>query len=130
MATRVEVFQTTVAALGADIVDFNFGQDNGTVSRIEVVFPDGCAGLVDLVIMYGGQQVIPYQTGETLRGNNETVGFDDLDDYPTGNSWEMGINNADIAYAHRVTVKFYVSPFVVDQAELLPPILLLPLAAA
>lgn len=81
----------------------------GIIKRVEVVFPDGCAGLVAVQIFRGRSQVWPYNPGEAFRANNDVIGFDEyilLTDKPftfTAKVW-----NEDQYYSHTPVIRFLV----------------------
>jgi len=45
------------------------------VERVEVKFPPGCADMVNVIVQHGIKQVFPPETGMTIAGDGETVGF-------------------------------------------------------
>ena len=49
----------------------------GLVYKVELEFPDGCAGMVHLVVYDGGHQVWPSDPENTFHADGYTISFDD-----------------------------------------------------
>lgn len=127
-ASRVEVFEVTVPAgtpKSAPVeVDASF--PDGELSRAEILFPDGCAGLVGVRLALGGGQAIPTTRDAWLVGNDETLGYD-LTGQPNNGAWSVVGYNLDV-YPHTVHVRFLVTDFQylgagVQPTAVAPPIL-------
>lgn len=109
MAERVEIFDVTLPAGGSPSapVSAPVGFTQGRVDRLQVVFPDGCAGLVGVQLAFAGQVVIPYGPAFFLRGNDEVVDWP-LDAYPTNGQWTLVGYNQDV-YPHVIQVRWLVT---------------------
>lgn len=110
-ASRVEVFEVTIPAntpKSAPVeVDSSFAQ--AELSRVELLFPDGCAGLVGVHLALGGGQAIPSTSGSWLVGNDETLAYS-LTGQPNNGEWSVVGYNLDV-YDHTVHVRFLVTDF-------------------
>ena len=97
--------------------------DEGDIIRIEVVVPDGCAGLVGFAFRQSSQQVIPFTAGNWIVSNDEKIGWD-VSGYPTGAKWALATYNTDV-FAHTLHVRFLLNELgaPVPQAPTLAPIL-------
>lgn len=79
----------------------------GTVTRVAVQFPAGCAGMVYVSIWRSDHQVWPVNLDEAIAGDNAVVSWPesyDLDDEPFGfelRGWSPGT-----AYPHVITFRF------------------------
>ncbi|MGH9071242.1 MAG: hypothetical protein ACRDX8_08805 [Acidimicrobiales bacterium] len=110
MASRVYSFNATVEA------DTPAGSPTttptefapGTVGELELVFPDGCAGLVGVRITNAYGQVIPYAHGQWIRGNNEVLRLP-LEGYIQSGSWQVEAYNEDAVYPHTLMVRYLVT---------------------
>jgi len=82
----------------------------GTITRSFVLFPAGCAGLAWIQIWLSGHQIIPWQRGEWLRGDDHIIW--DYSRYPVGEEPRLlrilGYNE-DTANPHTIQVGIEVS---------------------
>lgn len=77
----------------------------GTITRSFILFPSGCAGLAWVQIWLNGHQLIPWERGEWLRGDDHIIR--DESRYPvTGPPRLLTIYgyNEDETYPHTVQV--------------------------
>lgn len=86
----------------------------GVVDRLEVVIPDGHAGLTGLAVVWGARQVWPYEAGEWIIGNDEVVRVS-LGLYVT-DSLVVRTYNVDDTYVH----SHHLRAYVVDPERELP----------
>lgn len=107
MADRVETFQVTINALSLSPVTTDLEFPDGVIDQIDVLFPNGCLGLVQAALLYGGTQVIPSQAS-SIRANNETVSFPLSGLFPSGQDWQISLVNNGL-FAHTVEIRFYVT---------------------
>lgn len=118
MANRVEVFQTLIPAGTAKatpmlaLLPFNDGQ----VEEIQIVVPDGVAGLAGFQIVYGSEQVIPNTRGAFIVSNDEKITWV-VENLPQGAQWGIRAYNID-AYDHTFYTRFLVSDFGVKTPSL------------
>lgn len=124
MASRIEHFETSIAAGTLDDTSFAFAGGEGVVEQIDVFFPSGCVGLVTAQVLLAGFQVIPFDTTKVLRGNNREFTFP-IEDYLTTNAWGILLNNLD-SRAHTVTTTFHISAIDTDTYDSQLEILVLP----
>lgn len=78
------------------------------VRRVSIRFPPGPQGQVGVQLGSGGVQIIPWNTGQWLIGNDETIPFDLYGQIESG-AWQLIAYNVG-AYAHSVYVTFEVDP--------------------
>lgn len=78
------------------------------VRRLSVRFPPGPQGQVGVQVGSGGVQVIPWDTGTWLIGDNETLAFDLYGQLESG-AWQLIAYNTG-AYAHSVYLTFELDP--------------------
>lgn len=80
----------------------------GKLSKAEVHFPDGCDGLVSVVFVLNGVQIMPKKEGTGLRGNNETVSFWPNVSVDTNAILKVTISNEDDTYEHTPDVRVQI----------------------
>lgn len=109
MANRFEVFDVAVPAgtakTAATETDTNFAQ--GTVTSVEIVIPDGHAGLTGITILQAHQQVIPWTAGAFIVGNAEVIRWD-VAGFLDNGSWSVRCYNTDV-YDHTFHLRFLVN---------------------
>lgn len=107
MASRVYIFHVTCpagTAVAAPVTqDCSFNQ--AEVQEIEVIIPDGHAGLTGLQLQQAHQAVIPYNAGGYIHGNDEQLRFA-VEDYIDNGNWQALMYNIDV-YDHSWDVRFY-----------------------
>jgi hypothetical protein len=81
--------------------------DEGEVLSIEIVIPDGCAGLVGFAFRQSQQQVIPFGDGTWIIGNDEVIRWP-TEGYPTGAKWAMVAYNTDL-FPHILQTRFLMN---------------------
>jgi hypothetical protein len=108
VADRVELFDVTITAGTAILTPLTTATvfADGQVTDIEVVVPDGCAGLVGFVVLYGGQQIIPAKDGKWIISNGEVIKWP-LSGYPTGQQWQIRGYNTDV-FDHTLYVRYLI----------------------
>jgi len=88
----------------------------GTLVQVEIVFPQGCAGLVHVQINYNVQQIFPTNPGGYFTGDGETITF--REDIELGNGAHLftvyGWNDDD-TFEHIPIVRFGVLPVDADR---------------
>ena len=92
----------------------------GTITRSFTQFPAGCAGLVWVQIWLSGHQLIPWERGQWLRGDDHIIW--DYSRYPVGGEPRLLVvkgYNEDTANPHTIQVGIEVSAPVA--LESLPP---------
>ncbi len=93
--TAIAVPQSTVWNLG-----------RGELARLEVVIPDGHVGLTGLAVVWGGRQLVPYEGGEWIVGNNDEVSLE-LDLYVDSRVTVLTYN-LDDTFVHSHLLRGYV----------------------
>ena len=58
-------------------LDGEMGITGGTIERLAVYFPWGCAGLAGCQVLYGSWQILPQTRGQWLTGNDNWLGFEE-----------------------------------------------------
>lgn len=92
-------------------VDVDLSVHPGTVERIAVQFPKGCAGIVHVQIFHWERQVWPNNPSGSFRGNDTVIEFTEdyrLSDFPfvlTLRGW-----NDDDTYLHTPIVRVQIRP--------------------
>jgi len=79
----------------------------GTVTRVDVQFPAGCAGMVGVSIWRHDHQVWPVNLDESITGEDATVSWPesyDLDDEPF--AFTLKGSSPGTAYPHVITCRF------------------------
>jgi len=83
----------------------------GVVQHVEVYFPDRCAGLARLRIMYWERQVWPSNPDGFFRGNDSTTAFDeDLEIVDPPYSFDIQGWNLDDTFLHEPIVRVQIMP--------------------
>jgi hypothetical protein len=105
---RVRTLTVTTAAntpsSSPQVTTWSIGR--GVVDRIDIVIPDGHAGLTGIALLWGGRQVVPYEDGEWIVGNDDEVTVA-LDLY-VHDSLEVLTYNEDDTFAHSHLLRVYV----------------------
>jgi hypothetical protein len=85
--------------------------EKGTITRCEVVFPNGCANLVYVHIDDALHQVYPKNPDYKLRGNGETVISNDEYDIKE-EPYQLNFYgwNTDDTFNHTITVRIQLVP--------------------
>ena len=120
MPDRQEVAQVTCPAntLATAPVEVPLPWIGGIVRRIEIVIPDGHAGLTGIALGYAHQQTIP-RTGNTFySGNDDRIPMDINDKVP-GVAWSAFLCNLDLQ-AHSWEVRFELDEIVQASTTLAP----------
>lgn len=94
--------ETTRAAPASTATRFN----PGTVVQVQIVIPDGVAGLAGLQIRASGQQILPTNTGAWLTGNNEVI-TREIVGWPNSGRLEVTCYNEDVN-AHKFVVRYSI----------------------
>lgn len=94
----------------------------GIVTELQVVIPGGHAFLTGIAIALGHQQILPYDNGTFLLGDDDRFTFDPPDDTGSG-AWSAFTYNTDTVYAHEWQVRFTVSVLERVPAEVVPAVL-------
>ena len=83
----------------------------GIIHKIEIVFPSGCAGLVNVQIFTGGHPIAPTTFKQTYSGNDEIIEVPEFIELRkdfnviTISGW-----NEDDTYDHKVRFRIFVLP--------------------
>ena len=81
----------------------------GVIHRIDVVFPAGCHGKVNVAIFVGGHSIAPSTEGQTYKGDDEVISIPEFIELGkelnivTISGW-----NEDNVYEHRILIRIYV----------------------
>ena len=82
---------------------------HGIVTSIEIKFPSGCNGMVNVRILHRRSQLVPLSSGEWVTGNDETV--------PTETEFNLKANPFELifvgcspstTYDHTITVRINI----------------------
>jgi hypothetical protein len=92
----------------------------GVVKRVEVLFPDGCVGLVHVRILYYERQLWPANPDSSFKGDGDKIAFDE-DLELTGAPFEFTVEgwNMDDTYQHTPIVRLSVIPFERDLGKII-----------
>jgi len=74
------------------------------VDRVEIVIPPGHCGLTGIQLWYGGNAMIPYDSG-WISGDDEVYEIDYSEKYPLGAPWQVAMLNNDI-WDHHFQVRW------------------------
>jgi len=78
----------------------------GTLTRVDVEFPRGCAGLVGARVFLGEQQLYPTNPDEWIRSDGQVVSFPARHDVVTeGTRLILKAYNTDDTYEHGPTIR-------------------------
>ncbi len=84
---------------------------HGVIHRIDIVFPSGCAALVNVQIFVGGHPIAPSTEGQTYKGDNEVISFPEFEELRAAlNTITISGWNEDEVYDHTILVRIYVLP--------------------
>jgi len=81
------------------------------IVSVSCFFPAGCRGLVYTAVYYGEEQIFPRPHGKYLRGDNETIGWQEYYELPevpcilTIRAWSPGTS-----YDHTITWRINALP--------------------
>ena len=83
----------------------------GVIHKVEIVFPQGCANLVNVQLYLNEHPILPSTQGQKLKGNDETIIIPEFIELENSNNiiTIRGWNEDDI-YDHTVLVRIYVLP--------------------
>jgi hypothetical protein len=132
MAQQVYAFPVTVAAgtpsTAPTAVDVSFPQ--AIVTEVQIIVPDGHAGLTGIALQQAHQAVIPKNAGHFIVSNDEKLSFP-LEDFLDNGNWQALVYNTDI-YGHTFYLRFLCATIgtavAPPAAPAPPPALLLPAA--
>ncbi len=94
----------------AAAISTNWTPGPGVLERLELVIPDGHAGLTGLQLLWGGRQVVPYEATDFLQGNNDEISVDlGLD--VSGKTLVVRTYNLDDTFGH----SHYLRGYLVDR---------------
>lgn len=65
------------------------------VDRVTIVIPPGHCGLTGIQLWYGGNAMVPYDSG-WISGDNEVYPYNLSNKYPFGSPWQVATINNDI----------------------------------
>ena len=83
----------------------------GIIHKIEIVFPSGCFGLVNLQIFTGGHPIAPSTFGQTYVGNDEIIILPEFIELRSDfNTITISGWNEDDTFEHTIRVRIYVLP--------------------
>lgn len=88
----------------APVVDTAIPAGPYRLDRVTIVIPPGHCGLTGIQLQYGGNAMIPYDSG-WISGDNEVYTVEYSDHYPPGASWGVAMINND-AYLHSWQVRW------------------------
>lgn len=116
MAQRVEIFKVTCNANTAQsaAVETVLTFDPGIVREVEIVIPDGHAGLTGIALAVAHQVTIPATGTAWIVGNDEVVRWP-LDKYLNTGAWSAFAYNTDITNSHSWYLRFLID-------EIAPPV--------
>lgn len=122
MASEIRTFEVTippgVTAAAPQVTPLDFPPR--IVDTLVIRVPPGPAGAVGFAIAAAGQPIIPYNTGEWLVTDNETITWP-LSGYHDSGSWQVHAYNTG-TLPHTLYIRFQLSQ-VVSAGPLLPAII-------
>lgn len=85
--------------------------ERGTITRFELTFPTGCAGLVYVHVDHALHQLYPKNPLDRLRGNGSTIiASDEYEIKEPPFALEVHGWNTDDTYDHTVTIRIQLVP--------------------
>jgi len=97
-------------AQSAPVTD-EFSIPRGAIKRLNILMPDGCAGLAHIQVYHNEKQIWPTTPGMSFVGNN--THFDFEEDYELPEAWNtiriLGWNEDD-SYQHTINIWLLVLP--------------------
>lgn len=90
----------------------------GELVGIELVIPDGHAGLTGLRLAVAHAQVIPYTVGAWISGNDEKIEWDTAAYVQTG-AWSVFVYNTDLI-DHTFHLRYLVADFALTGSQSQP----------
>ncbi len=110
VATTIYNFDPTIPVTATKAAPATINMDFPVyqVDRIEIKIPHGPNGLVGFYLASMGQQIIPYQSGQYIIGDDDDIAWD-LTDLMTSGAWSLvGYNLGQ--WPHTIYVRFLVEP--------------------
>lgn len=114
LSTRIVPADFAVPAGTAAVAPISSILQLGEVNldRVQIVIPDGVAGLAGIAFFYAGQQILPFTNAASwIIGNNEQPSFPV--DFELGGRLIMKAYNADV-FLHTFYVRLTVTDLDVD----------------
>lgn len=112
MATRIEMANVTVPAgtlqAAPQITPMVF--NDGRVDQVDIVVPDGCAGLVGFQIGHSGQVIIPYDGVTFTVSNDEDIHWP-LEAFPEAQKWFVVAYNTD-QFPHTLRFRWQITDVI------------------
>jgi len=79
------------------------------ITRVSILFPPGCLGLVAVRFFYGIKQIFPYEENTEFRGSGETIEWDEYWILPEERTKiKMKVINEDDTYQHTIYARIVV----------------------
>lgn len=91
---------------------------DGIMTRIEMRWPPGPAGLVGIRIAHSGTVIIPRTSANWLISDDEPIDWP-VEGYPTGNKWSIVGYNTGVN-PHTIYFRFHLNEFPTRRT--LPPV--------
>lgn len=105
MADAVQIFGVTVPANNPNFEIYEHQLPPCTVERILITWPPGCAGLVQAIIVAGGNFAYPTVKGQAFGFDDYTLDITVSNPINSG-SWEAWVNNNDVI-SHAIHVAYF-----------------------
>lgn len=120
MADRFEIFDVTVTARTAKASAVETGTSffDGLVTGVEIVIPDGHAGLTGIRLLQAHQQIIPRTFGAFITGNDEVVRWP-ISNVINNGAWSVQCYNTDI-FDHMFHVRYLIDENGLPSAARVP----------
>ena len=114
MADAVQSFGITIVGNHPQFTVFNHQLPLCTVERILITWPPGCAGLVQVIVLAGGNFAYPSVNGQAFEFDDYTL------DIAVGNplnsgQWGAMVNNTDVI-PHQVHVTYFYNYWVLQNS--------------
>lgn len=109
MAQEFRVFncQFAPASITPGQQSFPLAMPDRIVEAVEFMIPAGNKGAVSFALAMGGNQIIPYNPGSTITGDDEVIHWP-LDGFPDTGAWTLiGVNVG--AFYHTIQVRFLLN---------------------
>jgi hypothetical protein len=111
------VVKTSAGTTEKDAVETELKLTEGTITRVQLLHPEGCQGLAYASIWLGGHQLYPSNPETAYHGNDVPVEFEDNYDLEAPAILKLKTWNLDDTYEHAVYVRITVLRSKIDVAQ-------------
>ena len=112
---------TAINTAEKSIPDVKLKITSGLIWLMEIDFPPGCCGLLNVQVFDGSYQIFPATPGESFHGDAVTMKFDDLY-FKQAAPYELMIRtwNLDDTWTHTIQVRIGVASTRAEMSRYMP----------